>query len=158
MWLQYCQKRVALLILFPFSFQSISIPVFFLRLGMDFSLKAKFQYQLRFPSGGNSLNPPKLTVQVSYQIFYHRVAYLLKLIFLVHWNSKKERKEILRLQNFRRSSRSSTKLLDCCRKFTYKKISDRIFSGHEKGEEVQLIPSSSHSYIYVTLFVTCWNH
>lgn len=44
--------------------QTISIPVFILRVGVDFSLNFQVNNQLSFPADGNSVDPVKLAVEV----------------------------------------------------------------------------------------------
>jgi len=42
----------------------ISVSVFFLKLGVDFSLTIRVEYKLSFPPEGNSLIPPQLAVKI----------------------------------------------------------------------------------------------
>ena len=52
-------------VLFSLSPQTVSIPVFVISIGVDFSLSFQVNNQLSFPPDGNSLSPVKLAVEVS---------------------------------------------------------------------------------------------
>ena len=50
--------------LYSLSIQTIQVPVLFLSVGVEFSLRGALSNQLNFPPEGNSLSPIKLAVEV----------------------------------------------------------------------------------------------